>query len=376
MTLQVLVRDASGAVAGIAEPEDLKLVCRFNDVGTWQLSAALDDVPGALLQRGAAVVITDEYGHVMSGPVVDFEILHDKDHPDGHVTLNGFSDEAFIQRRCCFPDPDHDPTAQAVPRRIITGVASTVLRAYVNENTGPGALAARRSGLVLEATDPLIGATITGTARFHNLLDEIRVLAVAGGGLGFRVTRTLTGAPTFEVFQPEDKTASIVLSRGTNTLEESKYSLKAPTGTYAIAGGQGTLENRTFRFAVDTATEADWGDRFEVFHDSNSEDDTDKIQQDADTKLKESGETGSVSFVPIDSPDIQIRRDYWLGDKITVDIGKGVRVQNVIREIEIVANLDGVVYRPRAGDENATATPADRKKIADALRQIRELQVR
>lgn len=374
--LTVLVRDPANFLTGVIEPTSIELIPRFNAVGTWQVKVPLNSKSGQLLERGSTAVFRDEHGTVISGSITQPRVTHDEDDVE-RLTISGLSDEHQLADRRCYPDPAHDPLNQTTARHIVTGVLSTVLRTYVDLNCGPGARAERQSGIVLETPDPVLGPVIEAATRFDQLLDLLQDLARRVAGMGFRVVRGLQGPPEFQVFMPRDLTAEIILSHGLNNLKNSDYSLSAPTGNYVIGAGTGVGVLRAFTVAEDTASIAAWHRRIETFYDVRNEDDPVKLQQDTDAQLEGKGETGQVAFEAIDTDRLVFRRDYDLGDKITVEVAPGVKISQVIREVRISQDETGnVTYSPRVGDDGASATPSDRLLLADAMQRISRIETR
>lgn len=377
LSLEALVLNGDGENVGAVTYRKLSAVLRWRRVGAWALTISqLTDSAWDLTVPGAALLVRSGTGTVFSGPVDGARLKADTGTPGGLITVQGWTDEIHLADRLAWPVPaaaPDDQTADSHDRR--EGQASAVLIAYAGANAGPSARPERQvSGLSL-AGDPSIGPVVSGAARFDNLLDLLEELAVAGGDIGFDVRRTLTGGPSFRVYQPRDLRAPGRFSFELGNVVDLDWSLDAPTATIVIGGGQGDLTARTFVYADDPASALRWRRRIESFHDARAEGEPDKLQQDVTTKLAKAGETAAARITPLDSPSLRYGIDYGLGDRITAEAAPGRIVQGVIREVEISDDAkDGVRYQPRLGDPGATATDAGTVALTGAQRDVRALQ--
>jgi hypothetical protein len=170
----VQLRDSSLNVVGAVDSWTyLDVVTRFNGVGTWVLTLPTYVLP--LIGQGGGVIIERDGARLISGPFDTPRYLRNEEWPNGALVLAGTSEEGYLDDRVTFADPAHSAATQTLTVDSRSGTAETLLRAYVNEQAAPGALAARRvAGLSLGAAVGL-GSTINvatgmtetaGTAMF------------------------------------------------------------------------------------------------------------------------------------------------------------------------------------------------------------------
>lgn len=340
----------------------LEMVSRFNGVGSW---VATLDGRSALVDRmvrpGWGIEVVNSDGTtVFSGPVDKVE--RDRDDRRNLVTLYGSDDNTYLADRVVHPEP-----ATAVPPYttneydVRSGTASTVLRAYVNVNAGPGALGPRQvSGLGLDP-DPLVGSSITGRGRWTNLLEFLAGLAVEGGGLGFRV-KQVSNALQFEVFAPTDRSGDVQFSLDKGNLASYGYSTAKSGVNYVYVGGDGEGTARTILEGQDPDEIVRWR-RIEQFADRRSTTDLAELGQEVTKQLEEGKGEVAVSVIPVDLPGSSYLVDYNLGDTVSAVVDG--TITDVIREVRITVTPDGPQkVQPSIG------TPGYR----DVLRLIRALQ--
>lgn len=324
--------------AQIDDYSSLSAVCRFNDVGTWEL--ALDyraaSVP-ELLTQGAGIEIRRDDFVIMTGPVT--RIKRDRADSKNLITVSGVDDNVWLNRRVAHPQPASTaPPYSTVDDDIRTGVGSTIIWQYVNVNLGPGAISPRQLPTLTMATDPVAGSTVTGNARYDILLELIQDLAVASGDLAFRIQQIDDGLE-FQVYTPEDKSGSVVFSEGFGNISEFSYEKTAPEYTYVYGGGDGEGKLRTVVEGSDSTGLANWG-RIERLVDARQKDDGPTVSQQISTDLAENSEKLSLDITPIDTPNLKYGEHYQLGDKVSVVVD-GVVVSDLVRQVEINLTAEG-----------------------------------
>ena len=341
----VFAVDGSGTRLGEAAFEALKLRMIFNGVGTWTLEGAPDAL--GLIAIGGGIEVRREGEAFFSGILTGL-------HREGpyRLTLRGVDSLTHLRDRLALPDPAGPPfTSQ--DHDVRTGAAETVMREYVYYNAGAGARSERRvPGLTL-ATDLGRGATVTGRARFHNLLKLLQSLALQGGGLGFRIVDG-----EFQVYEPEDKTGEVKLSMDIGSLRDYDYQLRAPKATMVYAGGQGEGTARTIVLGENSAASVRWGRRIETFLDKRQTPDTDEIAAAIEETLDRAGEQVRLELTPEPLAQMEPVRDYWLGDTVTASI-EGAALEATIRECAVMADgHGGETIVPVAGTSMAEALDA------------------
>jgi hypothetical protein len=360
-------------------------VPRFDAVGTAAFECAFTDAHARALQPGWRLVLRDGATTVIGGMVTDAEFVQEDNggRPRQRLRYTIEDDNRWIAGRHARPVPGAALSAQTSPYDVRTGVASTVMAAYVNANAGPGALTARRvPGLTL-AADPGIGATVTGRARFDPLPDLLGRLAISGAvdgvHLGWRVNTGLSLAKTFEVYRPEDLRGPARFGLALGNLKSVTYRLTAPRATHVVGGGRGELEARSFEEVGVTETATLWG-RMEDFYDYSAAADDDggaELRQGAGERLVEQAAQQTVEVQPIDSARLVYGRDYGLGALVTVQILPGLTVDEVIREVTIKNDREtGKTVRPRVGSVGAYRTTAAARRARDLAARVRRLERR
>jgi hypothetical protein len=355
--------DTLERVAVLDDYRDCELIPRFNDVGSWSLT--LDRRVGkaaSLTDPAYGVEITRDGTAVLSGPV---NTVHStRDGTTQTLTVSGPDDMVWLRRRLAHPQPGSStPPYDTQAYSTGTAQASALLRAYVNVNAGPSAIAPRRVPGLMAADDPLLGSTITGRGRWQVLLELLAELAVAGGGLGFRVRHDGT-ALLFEVYEPTDKTDTVHFSYGNGTLAGHEYERAGPETSYLYVGGggEGTARIIYEQQGDDAVT---WG-RAESFQDRRDTTDTSELAQAADETLGEHGETTGLSITPVDTDGQRYLTHYQLGDKVSAVID-GSTVTELIREVKITLRPNRAeLVAPQIG------TPGKRSVLAlfDRMRRL------
>ncbi|MFI9817569.1 siphovirus ReqiPepy6 Gp37-like family protein [Saccharothrix variisporea] len=317
----------------------LDAVVRFCDVGTWSLEmdgrarhAAALATPGYGIE-----LVRDDTTTVTTGPMR--HRVWSRDGDSLKLKVHGFDDNVWLKRRLAHPQPATSaPPYNSTEYDVRTGVASTVLRQYVDVNAGTGALVPRRvAGLDLD-TDPLLGSDVTGRARWQNLLTLLQELAIAGGNLGFRVAKDTTDL-LFQVYEPTDRTSDVMLSVELGNLYGYEYESEVSTVNYAYVGGGGEGTARTVQELGDTDDAITWG-RIEQWVDRRDTTDADELTQELTKTLAEGvGRTG-LSVNPVDIEGQTFLQDYDLGDRITYVVD-GVASTEVVREARILLTPDG-----------------------------------
>lgn len=378
---RLLVRDPSlRIVAEVDQYASCTLQPRFNGLGSWVLELPADTDAASTFEEGYGLVAVRNGQVVLSGPMVRRE-----DHGDeegDRVIVSGYDDTVNLADRLALPCA-WPYTAQESDVRV--GAAESVMYGYVRDNavaggawlsTAAGHARAAVTGLA-SAPDLARGATVTGRARFVNLLDLLTDLALSGGDLGFRVLQTLTATPTlqFEVYVPTDRSTTAVFSREMGNLRTYEYVTEAPTGNAITVGGQGEGAARVFRERRDDASIALHDRRIEIFVDRRDSATTAELDQTGDEELLRRADRGQLSLEPIDTEGLAFMSGnpvgtYQLGDRVTVVV-RGVPVSDIVREVRITLSVnDGEVVAPVVGTPGAVLTHSDTYVLRHLHRRI------
>lgn len=232
-----------------------------------------------------------------------------------------------------------------------SGMAETVIKEFVDENAGPGAVSPPRlrvgtlAGLAVQATAGL-GGTWTGARAFHNLLEIIAEIA-GQADLVFDVIRTGTLTFLFRVYAPEDRTnTGLVPSTGLNAAGNVPIIFAPEMGNMAtpsltnsateevttiVVLGQGQEENRTFVVRQSSAfADSPWND-IEDSRDARQESSIAGLESYGDEVLHDTQAQENFNCQIIQTPSCAYGRDYFLSDLIIS------RFDAIEREKQIIA---------------------------------------
>lgn len=362
---------------------------KFNDVGRWTLELHRDSpalIP--LTTPGFGIIVVNKTTHetLFSGYIDEREQNFNEDAES--LIVSGWDDNVILSWRVSVPDPlDPSPPYNAKEFDERSGLASTVMRDYVNLNVGPFAIGPRRWPNFEVAEDPFIGKSIKGKLRWGNLLEDLRSLALQGGGLGFRCVQ-VNQTIQFQIYEPEDKTQEVKFSVPLSSIIGGKIKSKSPEATYVYVGGEGEGTARTIREGKNDGQYDTWGRR-EVFEDSSGTSDADELQQKIDEVLETKGEQAEFELEIQDTEGLHFGVDYNLGDKVTaILVGRdstddltppgtplvgpmyeGGAVTELIREIQLTITSNEMKLKPIMG------TPG-KQHIFRLFREIRRIKQR
>lgn len=330
-------------VAEVDDFQQFEMRLRFNRVGSWVLDVNADLDVAAEFTFGRGIVAVRDGTTVMSGPITRLERKRDGD--VNRLIVSGADDNVWLARGLAYPEAPALTTATDA-YDVRTGVASTVMREYVDSNVGPSADSSRKvAGLTL-ASDPTVGTSVTGRGRFHQLDELLRKLAVDGGDLGFNVLQSGTDLE-FDVYEPQDRSSSAIFSLELGNLRGFTYSQDAPEANFLVVGGGGEGVLRTFVTGGDSGSISTHG-RVEQFVDQRNSTDVTELRQERDGQLVEKASRSALSIDPVDTDALAYLTGYSLGDKVTVVVD-GVPIVDVIREVHIVLDSDGETLEPVVG---------------------------
>jgi hypothetical protein len=360
--LTIEVRDPNLVRVGQVSDFNLpgaEFVLRFNNVGSWLLRMPYGDPLGDLLRTpGYGIVVTGPDGDVIfSGPTLAAKLEQTPEDPAGFWLIEGADDTLILQERLAYPDPaTADVTAQTESHDRRTGLAETVMKAYVLANAGPTAPVSRRVAGLTVGTDLGRGPTVTNAARFTELQTLLFGIAESAG-LGYDIKQVNTDL-VFDVFEPADRSGFVRLDVENDLLRSAEYGYVAPEATRVIVAGQGEAIDRLF-FEVSntdsTAAETLWGRRIETFKDARQSVELSELQQAGDEELADTGKTVvSVAVTPTDDVQMRYGLDWNLGDIVSVTAGD-VETTATVTEVGISVEPDGV----RIGATLGTPAPFD-----------------
>lgn len=239
-----------------------------------------------------------------------------------------------------------------------SGAGETVIKAYVDENAGPGAGSPRLrngtfTGLTIQ-TDGGAGSTWEGERAFLNLLEVISNIADATS-VDFELIGT--GAATFE-FRAQAKplgtdrrasgvdpltglnaagNAPVIFSLAFGNMSTPEYSLnRAREANVITVLGQGAEANREVVQRESAAiANSPWNDA-ESVHNANQEGVTAGLNVVGDALLDQLQARETFGFQVIQTEASRLGREYFLGDIVTA------RFKDIQRDKQIVGYTIGV----------------------------------
>jgi hypothetical protein len=375
---KVEVRNSAFELVGeLDDYQQLDLRLKFNDVSTWQLTVnRRNRLAQDLVADGAGIVVTRNGTTILSGPWTNEQ--HTKNDSTDQLVLSGVDDTIWVKRRLAHPQPGTAaPPYSTSAEEVWTGAASSVILLYARRNLGPDALVTRDR--VEAGADAGYGLTVTGRARWQNLLTLCQELAVAGAfndiPLGFRVVQ-VGSALEFQEYVPVDRTAEAVFSEGSGNLASFTYERSAPEGNYWFVGGPGEGNTRTIYEQPDSESIAAWGRIEGEFVDARSAATAAELAQAATKASTDHGVKTSLSVTPIDTDILAFGVHYGLGDRVTAVLDVlgpdaegqiGDAVQDVLRECRIQLTPDSSTVTPSVGGEGSSVSPLR------LFRQVRDM---
>lgn len=319
------------------------------------------------IDPGNRVVLVVDDAVWSAGPIESWAFNDPGDGPA--VQVAWAEDSAWFGARLTYPTPTVDAESQtAVNRWAMTGNAEDVMRALVNVNAGPGALAARRVPQLVLGADNGVGTSVQWGTRLQVLSDDLRSVATIGGGLGWRTTQ-VGNQIEFQVYQPQDLTDSVRFSRGLGNLRAVKLSVAAPTVTAAIVAGSGEGTSRVIFEENDTTATTDWG-RYEQLVDQRQTSNSTELTQAGTEALAEGAPRARLETETVDTTTQAYGTHYDVGDLVSVEVWPGREVAGLVGQVALAATPgDGVRFTPQIGAQDDITAP-------DWVRHLRELDRR
>lgn len=303
----------------ITDYEEASFTPTFNDVGPWRLRIDRSSPAAVMLNNpGWGIQAWRNDTQMFSGIWTD--VRHTQDMQANQLEILGGSDEIWLRDRLVSPSPGESlPPYTVQASSVISGVASTVLIAYVNLNLGPGAVTPRRKTLFTMATDPVIGSNVKGEGRWDaDLLTFLQPLAIAGN-VGFRVVQSGTSL-VFQVYRGTDRSGTVKFSTKLGNLAGFEYSRSRPKANYIYVGASGTGTARIIQEFADNDAVATW-ERIEgPLANASSTSDSTVIAQTGNDALAQGSEQVSLSITPIETSNTMYGVHYNLGDTVTIQL--------------------------------------------------------
>lgn len=347
--MQVRMRNKDRKQRGTIQAPSGKLVLRNNGVSSWSIDVNANGANWDRFEEGWGVHISDLGVRLTSGWATEIE---DSETEDGvrTLTLTGTSDESVLANSLVIPNPS-DPMAQ-VNQWTATGKAETVIRKLVDQQIGPSAPSDYKiAGLRLEP-DLARGPDTSVSERWSNLLEVLQAQAQTANLL-FHVKQEDEDL-VFGVTEPRDLTRAVRLTRRNGGVKSYKLTRTAPTTTESIIGGIGSGATRKmWREPQGAPDPGPWNQRITRFNDRQSTSKNEEMKQAAESELESGAAKSSVVVEAGETIAAKYGRDFGLGDKITIDLGRGKEglVQDTVQIVEYSWNENGSDIRIQVGPE-------------------------
>ncbi|MFC9987881.1 siphovirus ReqiPepy6 Gp37-like family protein [Streptomyces globisporus] len=373
--LRVYVRNpALERIGQIDDYTSLTVIPRYNAIGSFVLEISADSGKANLLAEGNGLIIRTADGTLVdSGPIRTVDWSRSKDDSgEGKLTIGGVSDTEVLARYTCWPAPGSAIGSQADAVYKISGVvAETAMRALVNLNAGPGALAARKNPLLTLAGNGNRGPTITRQLnQFDSLLAVLTDIANAAG-LGFRVVQVGSGLQ-FQVYEPTDRSGTARFAFRLGNLTDANYSTTPPSCTRAVVVAGGQTSPRQCK-TYDRSDPLFPGLTIEQFVDLTSVDTASvdlaaQMDQAAEEALTSGAGQGTLAISPIDIPQLRYGRDYQVGDTVSAMV-RDSWMTDVVREVTLTCTAgEGTTVKAAVGASGGDGTVA---RIYQFLAQLK-----
>jgi hypothetical protein len=397
--LKTFVRDPDLGLAGeVRGWTSLEVTLRYNQVGAWTLTGQAAGLITALQTPGAGLIVADLDGVPLlsaDGVLISGDVEEDGPRVwsaddassawPGTLTLAGGDDLAVVADELAFPDPTHAVSAQtAAAYDARSGVAETVIKAYVSANVGSTRASARGDAAAPDARTVTVasssgrGSSVSFQARFDPLMDVVRTLAQASSPqLGARVTSS-GGALTFDCYEPVDRSGTVVFSRTRRNLRGYSVSRSAPTATHVVVAGSGTGTARAFTERKDSAAAESWRRIIRTFVDQRQTNIAAELQAAGDEELVKGRGSGVLSATAVDTPKMRFGEHFGLGDLVSVELETGAVIVDQVTAAKITVTDAGreptqlTIGNPDADPQ----LPEAYKRASAALDQIAALNRR
>jgi len=373
----------------VTEFDKLTLIERDVQASTWTVEGPASALAEFTLGTGAILVRDGE--PIVSGSVhtIDGGGLVDDSGRSTHTRTCAFVDDSWhLWTRLCYPDPAHvltsTPSLFAVSHDKRTGNREDLILAYIAANLGPAApQAVRRLTSLVMPTSLDRGGTTTVEARMDVLGDLVAELAEAAN-LRVRIMHDeSTGTPklALTITPSLDRSADVVFGppesvRATGALRSWGYGISVPKVTDAITFAGGDLEMRYAAAFGDATALAVTGHRVEQLVDAGQTEDIAVVNDAAARALQEGAAPMSIEFKIATGGDLVPRVDFWVGDRVGVEIPDLPNVtDNRLREAMTTVTAQGEELELVVGSGNATLTDTPEVLRADeALKRIRNIE--
>jgi hypothetical protein len=280
-----------------------------------------DKAANALITRGNIIKVNKDPRKCAT--ITDFELKQDRGTP--MLSINAVPGNGFLARRVSVP-----PTSAQAPGSLgwdrVSAPAETVLKHYADRNIGPGAFDPKRTIVPLVIADDLARGVQTPAQVRYTKLDEDMSAIGRYASMGYEIYGdTANKRWVFDVIPGADRTRGqtdndpVMLRMDYQNIESYRYvdsSVNLRNTGYALGAGQD--ENR---FTQIIGADNEGAERYEVTLDCGNVNLIDELLYYGGIKLGEFAEARTLEISALPNVFV-LGRDYFLGDVITVMIGR------------------------------------------------------
>ncbi|MFJ7901888.1 siphovirus ReqiPepy6 Gp37-like family protein [Streptomyces sp. NPDC096198] len=416
----------------------LDFTIRFNQPGAWQMLVKVGTPHERLLKEGRGIVIYQDGvpAPIFSGPIDAFEKYWTVDQHTGagSVFVGGKCDNQIPFNYLAFPGVEGEGTDamklrpiagqwEGADRRPAGAAVGQAIWVECDLAFGSRALPDRTLPGVSVGPNTPIGPAITDTLRYDTLGTKFSDW-LKDKPFGYRFQYSPSSQRVeLTVYACRDLGSTIRFAPELGNIKQFTWQLKSPTVTRAIVACQGEGKDRYIYQATDAEGEQQWGTVVEQFIDRRdiplktvkgqpelvvrvNEDKTEDIGQGPDGKpwpgktpaeqkqaakdyyvkavqeaaqaaLKAGEKNGHFQVYPIDTPQCQFGRDYYVGDIVNVE-ADGQTITDSVNEVTITVDDGGRVntVTPKVGDQG-TGEPLNLyKQVFEMREKLRKLEAR
>lgn len=282
----------------------------------------------------------------MRDGVVDFagysmrqKLVYNQESPKTLAEIDGLDLAGWLLRRRRATPPGalayYSQTGNAEP------VMKQIFNDFIANPTDPARLII---GSRTQTTTTSLGSSVVVNLRGERLDDVMSKVSLAGGP-GFRVALTTDGALEFQVYtgvsRTETDSSPVVFNPLYHNLASFEYErnvLELENYLYTM-GGDSSAGTRFQVTNTNTDSVNTWG-RYEGFQDGRNATTTAIANLEAQSYLAPKVLVDRVSFMPMETAQVQYKRDWDLGDTVTVRYDTwGVHQNLPIVEVKVELKL-------------------------------------
>lgn len=340
---------------------------RHNAIGQMSLTVQSGHSKlGMLLAKGSRLVCDYNGAQLMSGRLSGWTL--DGGMTDGAITLSYTDDMSLWWETLGWPNPSQIISAQntgGVKEDKVTGPAETVAKTFVSRN---GVI---RLGMpITVAATHGYGSAITVAFRMVPLADNLMTV-VDQAGVGLSVQQSGAGL-IVDAYQPRTYPHTITERSGIVIPGTASYT--EATATRTVVAGPGVGTSREWLERSNSTLEAALNRKIEVLTDASDTDVTTERQARGDAALLAVGPKSGFSLGLSETGSFRYGQNLRVGDVVTIDLGGGATVTDVLREATLSWTRDaGMVVTPTVGERTDDPAITIAKILADTAKKVRGL---